>query len=139
MDIPPTVAVETNLTEGLPNSLVDPGKLRQVFVNLVTNAVEGMSGDGTISVTTRRNDGFVEIGVSDTGCGISSENLNRLFEPLFTTKAQGIGLGLAISKMLVESQGGRITGCNNPVRGATFVVALPARPHTEGNGSRSPE
>ena len=139
MEIPPAVIVETGLAEDLPNAVVDPGKIRQVFINLMTNAVEGMSGNGTISVTTRRNDGCVEIGFSDTGCGISPENMNRLFEPLFSTKAQGIGLGLAISKMLVESQGGRIRGRNNPAQGATFVVTLPARPHAEGDGKRNPE
>jgi len=135
--IPAPVVIERDLGRGLPIVMVDPGRIRQVLVNLITNAVEGMSGEGILTVGTHRVNGFIEIGVSDTGSGISSENLGRLFEPLFTTKAGGIGLGLAISKMLTESQGGRIEGRNNLTQGATFVVSLPVRLGTEGYGNRS--
>ncbi len=137
VETPPTMAVETNLQEDLPKIIGDPGRIQQIFINLLTNAVQAISGEGTLGIATHLNNGFVQIAFSDTGCGLSPETKDRLFEPLFTTKAKGIGLGLAISKMLVERQGGHITAHNNVGEGATFVVALPTRNKNDAGGKRS--
>jgi len=137
VEIPSTVSIETAFQRELPEIMGDPGKIQQVFVNLLTNGIQAISGEGKLTIATRLNDGFVKIAISDTGCGIKPENMGRLFEPLFTTRAKGIGLGLAISRMLIENHGGQITAHNNIAEGATFVVALPIRRvnHTGGNGS----
>jgi len=137
VETPSTVSIETAFQRELPEIMGDPGKIQQVFVNLLTNGIQAISGEGKLTIATRLNDGFVKIAISDTGCGIEPENMGRLFEPLFTTRAKGIGLGLAISRMLIENHGGQITAHNNIAEGATFVVALPIRRvnHTGGNGS----
>jgi len=137
VETPSTVSIETAFQRELPEIMGDPGKIQQVFVNLLTNGIQAISGEGKLTIATRLNDGFVKIAISDTGCGIKPENMGRLFEPLFTTRAKGIGLGLAISRMLIENHGGQITAHNNIAEGATFVVALPIRRvnHTGGNGS----
>jgi len=137
VNIPSTVSVETTLQEDLPEIMGDPGKIQQVFVNLLINAIQAMSDGGKLTVATRLSDGFVQIVVSDTGCGIKPENMDRLFEPLFTTKAKGIGLGLAVSRMLIENHGGHITARNNAEKGATFVVDLPTESSNGESGSRS--
>jgi two-component system sensor kinase FixL len=71
------------------------------------------------------SDGFVAVTVSDPGPGIPADKLNKIFEPFFTTKPQGMGMGLSISRTIIEAHGGRISGVNNPVGGATFRFTLP--------------
>jgi len=137
VETPSTVIVETTLQEQLPEVMLDSGKIQQVFVNLLNNAIQAMSDGGKLTITTQLKDGFVQITFSDTGCGIKPENMGRLFEPLFTTKAKGIGLGLAISRMLIEHHGGQITAHNNATEGATFVVALPIKRVDDASGNRS--
>jgi len=137
VEIPSTLIIETVFQEKLPELMLDPGKIEQVFVNLLMNGVQAITGDGKLTIVTRLNDGCVEIAISDTGCGIKPENMDKLFEPLFTTKAKGIGLGLAISRMLIENHGGQITAHNNASEGATFVVALPIKRVDQRGGNRS--
>lgn len=137
VEIPSAMTVETSLQEDLPAVVADPGRIQQVFVNLLTNAVQAMSDKGKLSIATRLADGFVEIVFRDTGCGINPEDEGRLFEPLFTTKAKGTGLGLAISRMLIENHGGHISAYNNADVGAAFVVALPTESKDETKRNRS--
>ena len=139
VEIPPTLTVETAFQEKLPAIMVDSGKIQQVLVNLLINGVQATYGEGKLTIATRLNDGSIEIAISDTGCGIKPENMEKLFEPLFTTKAKGIGLGLAISNMLVENHGGHITAHNNVSEGATFVVALPIKRANHASGDRGGE
>jgi PAS domain S-box-containing protein len=125
--VPEGVEVALDLPESLPAVEVDPLQLRQVFQNLISNAVEAMPGGGRIALSARHlaGDGAVEVRVEDSGEGIAPEHLSRLFQPLFTTKARGIGLGLTVVKRNVEANRGTISVASVPGRGTTFVVRLP--------------
>lgn len=107
----------------------DSQKLRQVFWNLATNAIEAMSSGGELLVSTRRTEDFVEIVFQDSGVGISKDNLSRIFYPFYTTKQGGTGLGLAISYRIIEEHNGTITVTSNRDSGTIFRVLLP-----NGNG-----
>ncbi len=109
----------------LPDVLGDSTQLRQVFVNLFDNAVSAASPAGRVVVTVAHEEGFVVIGVEDTGTGIDPSIASRLFEPLVTTRAKGIGLGLALVKRIVERHGGTVeTAPGRTLGGARFVVRL---------------
>lgn len=106
---------------------VDPVQVGQVVLNLITNAAQAMEeSGGRLGIEARRRNGTVRLSVRDTGPGILPENLPRVFEPLFTTKARGIGLGLSVSRTLAEANGGRLTAASAPDEGAVFTVELPA-------------
>lgn len=104
----------------------DEGQLRQVFVNLVRNAREAMTEGGELTLSARRKNGQVEIAIADTGPGMSADVQERLFEPFFTTKEGGTGLGLSLSRQIVEAHGGTIAVDSEPGRGTRFVITLPA-------------
>ena len=129
--IPENVRVNVDLAAGLPPVYVDADKAQQVFLNLVNNAVQAMSKGGELSVRTGIANGHVMFTFQDSGVGIPAENLERIFEPLFTTKAKGIGLGLSVAKLLVEAHEGQITVSSRPDKGASFVVRLPHRRQQE--------
>ncbi len=132
------VEVRRNLAEGLPMVLGNSNQLAQVFINLVQNAVQAMGKGGILSLETGLRDGMVYASVSDTGEGISPENLKRLFEPFFTTKApgQGTGLGLSVSYGIVERHGGRVEVSSKEGEGSTFTVLLPPAPTDESGGGQ---
>ncbi len=112
-----------------PDALVigDAGRLREVFHNIVLNAIQAMEGHGRLLVRTSRRVQEVEVAVHDSGPGVPERSITRLFEPFFTTKrsGRGTGLGLTISQEIVHQHGGRIRVENDPVRGAWFFVVLP--------------
>lgn len=123
---PAQVTVRLDLPADLPAVRVDPGQLTQVFGNLIVNACQAMPNGGELTLAaTLRQDGWMAISVQDTGVGIPPENLPKLFEPLFTTKARGIGLGLAICRRLTEASGGQISVQSEPGKGSIFTVTLP--------------
>lgn len=128
VEVPESVKLVLQLGEGLPPLRADTFQLEQVVVNLLTNAIQAMPQGGVLTVRTGRQDDALTLETSDTGCGIEPENLSRIFEPLFTTKSRGIGLGLAISKTLVENHGGTITVDSVPGQGTTFTITLPREP-----------
>ncbi len=111
----------------VPPMEIDRTLLRQAVLNLIKNGFEVMSQGGTLTVETSLADESVEIRVRDTGPGISAEVGRRLFEQFFTTKPQGTGLGLPISRQIVEEHGGRIEWQSTPGAGATFTVTLPLK------------
>lgn len=125
------VKVELDLCRTLPHVMVDVSQIEQVFRNIIQNAAEAMDGEGSISVSSRlsREDGMVEVSISDTGPGIEIEHMERLFDPFFTTKevGHGTGLGLAVSYGIVERHGGRIKVESEPGAGAGFIVQLPVK------------
>jgi two-component system, LuxR family, sensor kinase FixL len=125
------VTVSTALAQALPAVSGDRNQLQQVLLNLVINACDAMDGrdaDRRLLVRTQTTaEGGVVVAVADCGTGIPSADLERIFESFMTTKAQGMGLGLAICRSIVEAHGGRLWATNNPDRGATLHCELPAR------------
>jgi signal transduction histidine kinase len=121
------VTLQLDLPDTSPSVLVDPLHMEQVFRNLTTNGVQAMPGGGVLTIRAKENpeDGTVRISITDTGEGIAPENMKKLFLPLFTTKARGIGLGLIVSRNLVEANGGRIEVESRVGTGTTFTVILP--------------
>lgn len=117
--------IDTDLPRDLPPVLVDPVQLGQIVLNLLTNATQAVDGKGRVVVRARRVNGGVQYEVADNGPGIPPENIEKIFEPLFTTKARGIGLGLAVSRTLARANGGDLAASSNPGQGATFTLTLP--------------
>lgn len=108
----------------------DPMQIKACLMNVVLNAIQAMPAGGRLRITAAAGSGTADITVSDTGPGISEENLNRIFNPYFTTKKLGIGLGLAITKKVVEEHRGRITVRSRPNEGTDVVISLPVE-HAE--------
>ena len=108
------------------NVNVDPDLMTQVFVGFVANAIEAVPAGGEIRLEMRHDDGQIELAVADSGPGIPVELRSRVFEPFFTTRAAGIGLGLAIARQIVEAHGGSIQVGQSVSGGARFTVMLPA-------------
>ena len=117
------------LASGLPLILGDRVQLQQVLVNLIINGLQSMAsvnGRRELIVQSRLDpDGNVVVAVKDSGAGIQEANLPQLFEPFFTTRSSGMGMGLAISSSIVEAHRGQIWASNNPEGGATFSFSLP--------------
>jgi PAS domain S-box-containing protein len=125
-NIPREVKVVDDFPENEVYVDADREQLRMALKNIVKNAVDAMQGEGTLSVAIRRTkNGQAELLLGDTGPGIPKENLNRIFQPLFSTKANGIGFGLSIAKMVVENHEGTIQAHSNPGKGTVFTVRLP--------------
>jgi two-component system sensor histidine kinase AtoS len=112
-----------------PGTMADPMQLQQVFMNLLLNAADAMPEGGTLALRTlyEEKSNSMHIMISDSGKGIDEKALVRLFQPFFTTKAKGTGLGLAVTKRLIEQHGGSISVSNNPDGGATFSIVLPLK------------
>jgi signal transduction histidine kinase len=122
--IPGTVKVSVPV-EGEPlKAIANPLLLRRVLVNLILNAVQAMPKGGKLTISTGDVQGGAAISVQDTGTGIPAESLDRIFNPFFTTKARGQGLGLTVCKRLVEAQGGEIAVKSEVGKGSTFTVKL---------------
>jgi two-component system sensor kinase FixL len=103
----------------------DPDKLKQVFINVISNGLEAMPDGGTISISTEKIPTGVEIRINDEGIGIPEDDLKNIFQPFFTTRESGSGLGLAISYKLTEAHDGDIWAISNPGKGTTFIIQLP--------------
>ena len=120
-----SIAMRTDLSS-LRKIMVDRVHLQQVFMNLMLNAIEAMTDPGgELTVRSEVQDGQLRFSVSDTGVGLPKETMDQIFSAFFTTKPQGSGMGLAISRAIVESHGGRLWATANDGRGATFHFTLP--------------
>jgi two-component system, sporulation sensor kinase E len=119
------VTVNTKLSRNLTATPVDATQLQQVLVNLVKNAMQAMTTGGTLTLQTGETGDDVWVSVSDTGGGIPQEQINRIFEPFYTTKKKGTGLGLMIVQRIVRAHDGRIELESNVGRGTTFRIWLP--------------
>ena len=124
--VPEQISVKASLNGHALHVHTDAEQMGRVFTNIISNAVQAMGGkEGKLDITAGADDAQAWVSFQDTGCGIPEANLNKIFEPLFTTKPKGIGLGLAISKRLVEHNGGKIEVVSQVGQGTTFTVKLP--------------
>jgi PAS domain S-box-containing protein len=123
------ISVRAQLAPTLPKTVADRVQLQQVLMNLVLNAIEAMKdGGGELTISSEQTiDGLLRISVVDTGVGLPSGQIDQIFSAFFTTKPQGTGMGLAITRSIIEAHGGRVWVSSNSRRGATFHFTLPVR------------
>jgi two-component system NtrC family sensor kinase len=133
------IEIIRNYNSDLPKILVDPDQIRQVFLNLINNAGDAITGSGTITISTTNDNKNVRVTVTDTGRGMTSDQIKKIFDPFYTNKeaGKGTGLGLSVSLSIVRSLGGSIDVQSMPGAGSSFTVVLPIS-NTErgGNGAQ---
>ena len=118
--------MRTELAAELPKIMADRVQLQQVFMNLMLNSIEAMTySGGELTVRSQRQDGQLQFSVRDTGVGLPKDKVDQIFSAFFTTKPQGSGMGLSISRSIVESHGGRLWATANDGPGAAFHFTLP--------------
>jgi signal transduction histidine kinase len=128
-----SIPIRAGLAAGLPKVNADRVQLQQVFMNLMLNGIEAMKDGsaGELTVRSERGeDGHLVVSVSDTGVGLPPQQADRIFDAFFTTKLDGTGMGLPISRSIIESHGGRLWATSNSERGATFHFTLPGETET---------
>jgi len=122
------ISLEKRLSDSLPSVLIDVNQMEQVFINFFMNALEAIQGQGQVSVRSfqdKDNQGVV-VEIEDSGMGIPQEHLERIFEPFFSTKPKGTGLGLAVNYGIIQKHGGAIKVSSQPGRGTTITIRLPS-------------
>jgi two-component system NtrC family sensor kinase len=127
------IAIQRKYQPNLPKILLDPDQIRQVFLNIINNAGDAITGPGTITISSAVKGDNVLVTIKDTGRGMTSEQMEKIFDPFYTTKevGKGTGLGLSVSLSIVESMGGTITVQSLPEEGSSFTISLPMkREHT---------
>ncbi len=122
----------SNLTDNKPKIKIDAQKMNRVLVNITKNAIDAMPKGGKLTITSKKTNGKLEITFTDTGRGMQKDILEKIWTPLFTTKAKGMGLGLPICKRIVEAHGGDISVESIVGKGTTFTVTIPIKPKLEG-------
>jgi signal transduction histidine kinase len=135
-----SVTIRTELAENLPRTMADRVQLQQVLMNLMLNGIEAMRDtSGELSIQSQlAEDGRLLVSVTDTGVGLPTDNVERIFNAFFTTKSEGTGLGLAITRSIVESHCGRIWAMPNPGRGTSFHFTLPSKAPVSAPTSSNP-
>jgi PAS domain S-box-containing protein len=124
------IVVQVDLDKDLPKITMDALQVRQVFLNLIVNAAQAMPDGGTLKIAATTDGEFIIVDVSDTGCGIDEQHLEAIFEPLFSTKAKGIGLGLSTCSTVIDAHDGEIKVKSEVNKGTTFAVKLPIHKDT---------
>lgn len=127
VEIPATVDI-IDQTQAQPILKLDKEKIERAFINIINNAFDAMPNGGSLTIKSERRKGEILFHFTDTGIGMSKETLDKLWTPLFTTKAKGMGFGTAICKRIVEAHGGKITAKSATGQGSTFIVTLPIKP-----------
>jgi signal transduction histidine kinase len=120
-------------THDEPRIHIDVEKMRRVFINIIRNAIDAMANGGTLTIRSQKANYHVTISFSDTGTGMSTETIQKLWTPLFTTKAKGMGFGLPICKRFVEAHGGKISVQSNVGKGTTITITIPINPESNKN------
>ena len=124
--IPDTVEVLSNVPDTTLFVDLETEQFRMALKNIIKNAIQAMNGTGKLIITLQSGEsGYIELIIKDTGPGIPSEHLGKVFEPLFSTKTHGIGFGLSITKMIIENHGASIRAESGPGNGAAFILTLP--------------
>jgi len=128
------ISIERNLADDLPDVMIDPDQIRQVFFNLINNAGDAICAPGKITVATTAKNGQLRVTITDTGHGLDSDQIKKIFDPFYSTKevGKGTGLGLSVSLGIMESMGGTIEVQSLPGVGSAFSVVLPIQPKQGG-------
>jgi signal transduction histidine kinase len=129
--LPENVDLAKDIDKNLPMIMVDADQIRQVFINIVLNALQAMTEGGRLDIRARRRGEFVEVEFTDTGSGIPESVIDKIFDPLFTTKAKGVGLGLSVCKSITERHDGDIRVESEEGKGTTFTVSIPTKEAVE--------
>ena len=127
LTIPENIELIKKLDSGSLNVEIDADQIQQVLVNIITNAVQATPEGGKLTIDASEKDKFLEMKITDTGCGIPQEAVDKIFNPLFTTKAKGIGLGLAVCKAIIDRHQGDIKVESQVGKGTTFTIKLPRK------------
>jgi signal transduction histidine kinase len=125
-----TIPKNIQVMNEIPNELtieIDVEKMKRAFVNIIRNAIDAMPKGGTLTMSSKESKGNIKFTFADTGVGMSKETIAKLFTPLFTTKAKGMGLGLTISKRMVEAHGGKISVESTTGKGTAVTVTVPLK------------
>jgi len=125
--IPGNIELVKKLNAELPQVEIDASQIQQVVVNMIINAMQAMPEGGKLKIGTKKKEGFLEVEITDTGCGIPKEARDKIFDPLFTTRAKGIGLGLAVCKAIIDRHEGKIEVKSQVEKGTTFIIKLPLK------------
>ncbi len=125
--IPENIELTKKLDASLPEVEIDTDQIRQALVNIIINAAQAMPDGGKLTISSRERDKFLEVEVTDTGSGIPQEVMDKIFDPLFTTRAKGIGLGLAVCKAIIDRHEGHIEVKSKVGKGTTFTIKLPLK------------
>jgi len=125
--IPENIELSKKLDTELPQIEIDASQIHQVLVNMISNAVQAMPEGGKLTIAAREKESFLEVEIADTGCGIPEEAVDKIFDPLFTTRAKGIGLGLAVCKAIIDRHEGNIEVKSRVGKGTTFIIKLPLK------------
>jgi signal transduction histidine kinase len=121
------IAISTRIAESLPPVMADPVRLTQALLNVLINAIQAVEGKGRVEASAAAADGMICVTVSDNGPGIPLEKLASIFDPYFTTKAEGSGLGLWIAQQIITAHGGGLEAQNGPAGGAVLTMRLPLK------------
>jgi len=117
---------------------MDMDKLRQAFLNFIKNAMESISSPGMVTLSVRKQEnGRVSVRITDTGCGMTAEEVDRIFNPEYTTKEKGLGLGLPLAHEIIRGHGGEIRVFSRKREGTTFEILLPGERHGNGRGGKA--
>jgi len=128
------VQIDLEIAPGLPQVPLDVKRLKQAFLNLLSNAIDAMPEGGRLSLTVKEEQGGVAVTIADTGEGIASDRLPLIFEPFYTSKGKGTGLGLSITHNIVSDHGGRVQVASQEGEGAAFTIWLPCQsPYPDGH------
>ncbi len=135
------ITYHQNLDLNLPFVPISTHQIKQAVMNIMQNGVEATGRGGSLTISSRRNNDFIQITISDSGVGMNEEQLKNLFKPFVTTKSSGVGLGLSVTKELIERHNGTITATSMPNEGTTFTLHLPLTPkeadHDELDGQKT--
>ena len=127
------IRLATHLEPALPLTVADEEQIKQVLLNMIINSTQAMDRNGRLTISTGLSDGGKDITIiiEDTGRGIHEKDLHKLFNPFFTTRSDGTGLGLAVSHRIIELHHGDIRVCSEPGKGTSFAVSLPVQAPTD--------
>jgi signal transduction histidine kinase len=128
------IEIVTHLAADLPRLKADPDQLIQALLNLLINALQAVEQRGRVELRARMTGGSLVMDLFDSGPGVAPERLNAIFEPYYTTKPEGSGIGLWIAQQIIIAHGGTIQAANAPAGGAVFTVRLPVPPEEQANG-----